>query len=133
MVCLENLGPQYVMTNVDRINYIIDQVGSDKLGICLDTGHLNLNGKNQREYILKAGKRLRAIHIADNEGHSDQHLMPFTCGQIDFLQVVSALKEIGYDGLFNLEIPGENRIPLELRNAKLAYIKSCYDYLMRLQ
>lgn len=133
MVCLENLGPQYVVTNVDRINYIIDQVGSDKLGICLDTGHLNLNGKNQREYILKAGKRLRAIHIADNEGHSDQHLMPFTCGQIDFLQVVSALKEIGYDGLFNLEIPGENRIPLELRNAKLAYIKSCYDYLMRLQ
>ncbi|MBQ8409932.1 MAG: sugar phosphate isomerase/epimerase [Clostridia bacterium] len=130
-ICLENLGPQYVITNVDRINYIIDQVGSDKLGICLDTGHLHLNGKSQREYILKAGKRLRAIHIADNEGKWDQHLMPFSGGHINFSEVVSALREIGYDGLFNLEIPGESRIPLELRNAKLAYIQSCYNYLMR--
>ncbi len=130
-ICLENLGPQYVMTTIDRISHIVDGVGSDKIGICLDTGHLHLNGKSQREYILKAGKRLRAIHIADNEGQWDQHLMPFTSGKIDFTEVVSALREIGYDGLFNLEIPGENRVPLELRNAKLAYIKSCYDYLMR--
>ena len=130
-ICLENLGPQYVMTTIDRISYIVDAVGSEKLGICLDTGHLHLNGRSQREYILKAGNRLRAIHIADNEGQWDQHLMPFTCGKIDFFEVVSALREVGYDGLFNLEIPGENHIPLELRNAKLAYIKSCYDYLMR--
>ena len=130
-ICIENLGPQYVITSIDRISYILDGVGSDKLGICLDTGHLHLNGKSQREYILKAGKRLRAVHIADNEGQWDQHLMPYTSGKIDFTEVVSALREIGYDGIFNLEIPGENHIPLELRNAKLAYIKSCYDYLMR--
>jgi len=136
-VCLENLRPHFsedeelVDRNADDLLYIIDRVGSDRLGICLDTGHLNLTDKNQREFILKAGSRLKAIHIADNEGKSDQHLMPFTCGQVDFCDVVKALHQVNYSGLFNLEIPGERKVPLELRGAKLAYIKACYDYLMR--
>ncbi|MBQ9797650.1 MAG: sugar phosphate isomerase/epimerase [Clostridia bacterium] len=137
-VCLENLRPHFsedeelVDRNADDLLYIIDRVGSDRLGICLDTGHLNLTDKNQREFILKAGSRLKAIHIADNEGKSDQHLMPFTCGQVDFCDVVKALHQVNYSGLFNLEIPGERKVPLELRGAKLAYIKACYDYLMKL-
>ena len=137
MLCLENLrgttpnDPCAFPRNADELLYIIDRVGSDRLGICLDTGHLNLTDKAQRAFILKAGKRLRALHIADNEGERDQHLMPFTCGKVDFCEVVRALREVGYDGLFNLEIPGEWRIPLELRAAKIRYIQACYDYLMR--
>ena len=136
-VCLENLRPhtpeekELVDRNADDLLYIIDRVGSDRFGICLDTGHLNLTDKNQREFILKAGSKLKALHIADNEGEWDQHLMPFTCGKVDFCEVVRALREVGYDGLFNLEIPGERRIPRELLAAKIKYIQACYDYLMR--
>lgn len=43
---------------------------------------------------------------------------------------LEALSEIGYDGVYNLEIPGESRIPIELRDAKLSYIKTCFDYLL---
>ena len=50
---------------------------------------------------------------------------------MDFVEVVKALREVGYDGLFNLEISGERRVPLELRDAKIGYIRACYDYLMR--
>ena len=57
-------------------------------------------------------------------------MMPFTKGRVDFFEVVRALREIDYNGLFNLEIPGETRIPLALRNEKIKYIKACYDYLM---
>ncbi len=137
-VCLENLRPYFsedevlIDRNADDLLYIIDRVGSDRFGICLDTGHLNLTDKNQREFILKAGSRLKAIHIADNEGQFDQHLMPFVSGTVDFCEVVKALREVNYTGVFNLEIPGERKIPLELRAAKIAYIKACYDYLMRL-
>ena len=137
-VCLENLRPHFsedeelIDRNADDLLYIIDCVGSDRIGICLDTGHLNLTDKNQREFILKAGSRLKAIHIADNEGKFDQHLMPFASGEVDFCEVVKALHKVNYSGVFNLEIPGERKIPLELRAAKLAYIKTCYDYLMRL-
>ena len=137
-VCLENLRPHVsedevlVDRNADDLLYIIDRVGSERLGICLDTGHLNLTDKNQREFILKAGSRLKAIHIADNEGKTDQHLMPFTCGTVDFCEVVKALREVNYSGVFNLEIPGERKVPLELRGKKLAYIKECYAYLMQI-
>lgn len=136
-ICLENLRPmndsgdELVDESVDDLLHIIEQVGSDRFGICLDTGHLNLTCKNQREFIQKAGEKLKALHIADNQGEIDQHMMPFTRGNIDFKEVVKTLREIGYKGVFNLEIPGENRIPLELRNEKIKYIKACYNYLMK--
>lgn len=135
-ICLENLRPYtpehkvLVDRSIDDLLYIIEKVGSDKFGVCLDTGHLNLTDKNQREFILGAGDKLKALHIADNEGVVDQHLMPFTCGNIDFEEVVRALREVNYKGVFNFEIPGERGIPLALRDAKIQYIKTCYDYLM---
>ena len=138
MICLENLRPhgpedsELIDRNADDLLHIISRVGSDKLGICLDTGHLNLTDKNQREFILKAGDKLMALHIANNEGVTDQHMMPFTRGTVDFMEVVKALREINYTGLFNLEIPGERKIPMELRDAKIDYIKTCYNYLMRM-
>ncbi len=137
-ICLENLRAYDDVTDdlvvtrtADDLLCIINAVGSEKLGICLDTGHLNLTDKDQRKFILAAGEKLRALHIADNQGNGDdQHMMPFAKGKVDFKKVVEALREINYDGLFNLEIPGESRIPLELRREKIKYIKACYNYLM---
>ena len=136
-VCLENLRPhspeetELVDRSADDLLYIIERIGSSKFGICLDTGHLNLTDKNQREFILKAGDKLKALHITDNDGNTDQHLMPFNRGTVDFPEIIKALKEIKYNGIFNLEIPGERSIPLELRDAKIGYIKAFYQYLMK--
>lgn len=137
-ICLENLSPnipdvkELIGHNADDLLYIIEHVGSEKFGICLDTGHLNLTENSQREFILKAGKKLKALHIADNQGRSNQHMMPYTRGTVDFKEVVEALREVDYHGLFNLEISGESHIPLELRNEKIKFIKACYDYLMKI-
>lgn len=131
-MCLENLGKTSVTKNADDLLYLIDRIGSDRFGICLDTGHLNLADKDQRTFILKAGDKLKALHIADNHGELDDHLMPFNGGEIDFTEVVKALKEIHYQGIFNLEIPGERRVPLVLRDAKIQYVKVAYEYLMSL-
>lgn len=137
-ICLENLSPnipdvkELIGHTADDLLYIIERVGSEKFGICLDTGHLNLTENSQREFILKAGKKLKALHIADNQGRSNQHMMPYTRGTVDFKEVVEALREVDYHGLFNLEISGESHIPLELRNEKIKFIKACYDYLMKI-
>ena len=129
-VCLENL--RHTFNSIDDLNYVIDEVGSDILGICLDTGHLNLvKTSTQREFILKAGKRLKALHIANNDGTEDQHLGPFTRGSVDFFEVVKALREIGYDGIFNYEIGGESGYcPVPVKHVKFLGIKAGYDYLM---
>ena len=130
-ICLENLTS--FVTDADTLLYIIEKVGDPKFAICLDTGHLNYTkASSQREFILKAGKKLRALHIADNDGSDDQHLMPFGKGKVNFEEVVKALDEIGYEGLFNYEIPGENGkyTPLEMRHEKMKFIKKGYEYLM---
>ena len=127
-ICIENAGDWF--RSIDALNYLLDRLDDDCFGICLDTGHLNLDDKDQRNFILKAGKRLKALHIADNEGSADQHMMPFGKGKVNFEEVVSALREINYDGLFNLEIPGERNAPLPILGYELEYIRKCYDYLM---
>lgn len=137
-ICLENLRPhspeeqELVDRSVDDLLYIIDRIGSDRFGICLDTGHLHLTDKNQREFILKAGSKLKALHIANNEGVTDQHMMPFSRGTVDFIEVVKTLREINYKGLFNLEIPGERRAPIEILDYKLHYIKKVFEYLIKI-
>ncbi|NLA83374.1 MAG: sugar phosphate isomerase/epimerase [Clostridiales bacterium] len=129
IICIENLGK--FTRDIDELLYIVNSVGGSNIGICLDTGHLNLNSKDQEGFIKKAGNHLKALHIADNEGFTDQHMMPFGKGNVDFIKVMKALKEIKYDGLFNLEIPGERNCPLEIRRYKINYIKNVYEYLMK--
>ena len=128
-ICLENLTR--IVRNADDLLYVLSKLSPERYGICLDTGHLNLCGGDQREFILKAGKHLTALHIADNEGERDQHMMPFGKGNVDFGAVVKALKEIGYSGMFNYEIPGESRAPFEVKGYKLEYIAKCFEYMMK--
>lgn len=127
-ICLENLIGAF--RSADELNFLLDRLDGDCFGVCLDTGHLNLTDKDQVGFIQKVGNRLHALHIADNEGERDQHMMPFGKGNVKFEEIVKALRDVGYEGLFNLEIPGERLAPLPVRGYKLEYIRKCYEYLM---
>ena len=132
VICIENLrSDDPISYSADDLLYFINKIDSKNLGICLDTGHLNLTVKNHAEFIQKAGKHIKALHIADNTGESDQHIMPFSRGTVNIEEVISEMKKIGYDGLYNLEIPGESHCPLEIRSLKLDYIKKVFEYLDR--
>jgi len=137
-LCLENLGSEPSTHTVQRLKKIIATVGEENMGICLDTGHLHLtNGRGeveqtQEEFILGAGELLKAMHVTENNGKNDVHQMPYSARYgIDWSQVVKALKQINYQGLFNLEILGEKNAPMPIREAKLRYIKEMTDYMLR--
>lgn len=130
VLCLENLGCKSFTQSAEDLLFFIRQLGDDHLGICLDTGHLNLTKcQSQREFILAAGKHLKALHLADNEGAVDQHMMPFGRGKVDFTEVFDTLHKIGYNGLYNYELPGERKAPLAIRGYKLEYIAKMTRYL----
>lgn len=63
-----------------------------------------------------------ATHISDNLGAHDDHLMPYG-GRINWQPVVDALRDVDYKRLFNLEIPGENRCPLEIIRLKARHAR----------
>lgn len=129
VICLENLISCNAANNVKGLMYFIDYFKSENLGICLDTGHLNLRDKDQVAFIKTAGKHIKALHLADNEGNDDQHMMPYGKGNVNFESVIREMKKIGYEGLYNLEIPGERQAPLEILGYKLEYIQKMMAYL----
>ena len=136
-LCLENLGSVPETHTAQRLLAIMEAAGGENLGICLDTGHLHLvNGRgeavqSQREFILTAGKHLRALHITENNGKNDVHQMPYSARYgIDWPQVVAALREIGYDGLFNFEVPGERKAPAPIKEAKLHFLRQLATFML---
>ncbi|MBN2322131.1 MAG: sugar phosphate isomerase/epimerase [Spirochaetes bacterium] len=84
---------------------MIDELGSDRFGILLDTGHCHLNGEDLESAVLKCRGVPLHIHIDDNNGDFDSHLIPGR-GTIDFGSLQSALSEIGYDGYVSAELGG---------------------------
>lgn len=131
VICLENLISTDFINSIDGLMYFIERFNSKNLGICLDTGHLNLNDRDQVAFIRKAGKHIKALHLADNDQSRDQHLMPYGCGSVDFVSVIREMKALDYKGLYNLEIPGERCAPLEVLGYKLDYLKNVLEYLDR--
>ncbi len=81
----------------------LDELDSPWIVGCLDVGHTALTDEDLGCYIRQMGrKRLRALHVHDNDLRDDDHTLPFT-GKIDFAALTSALAEIGYEGDFTLE------------------------------
>lgn len=79
----------------------------DYMAICMDTGHSNkamrFNNPNPAEVIRMLGSDIKVLHLNDNDTLTDQHKIPLT-GCIDWNDVFDALDEIGYDGVYNMEL-----------------------------
>ncbi len=112
------LGRRTFGATIPELHELIDVVGAPNIGICLDVGHAHVQGVPMAEAVRQCGRRLIALHIQDNDGLSDQHLAPGR-GSIDWEAGIAALREIGYEGIFNLEIPGERGLPVDLTLRRL--------------
>lgn len=88
----------------ESFNAHLDAVNDDYLVACLDIGHAEMKGSDTTapEMIRGLGKRLKALHIHDNDKLHDSHQIPFSMN-IDFVAIANALKEIAYDGYLTLE------------------------------
>lgn len=75
----------------------IQGLGSKRLGLHLDTFHMNIEEVSLEETIREHGRILSHIHLADSN-----RLAPGQ-GHIDFPQVIGALKDVGYRGSLGLE------------------------------
>ena len=75
----------------------IDEVNDEYFVACLDIGHAEMKGSQTSavQMIKALGNRLQSLHIHDNDKLHDSHQIPFSM-DIDFVSVVSALKEIKY-------------------------------------
>ncbi|MBO0991751.1 sugar phosphate isomerase/epimerase family protein [Bacillus sp. SD088] len=102
---------------------LVDAYQDSHIGACWDFGHANFLYQDQSQALRTLGKRLKAIHVNDNDGAGDDHLFPFH-GTVDWHQLLPVLREIGYEGDFTYETHKETiRLPDHLRDqiAKTGY------------
>ena len=71
---------------------LAEQSGSARVGVLLDTFHLNIEEKDVGAAIRGTGNRLIHFHISDNDRG-----VPGS-GHVPWTEVKSALADIGYDG-----------------------------------
>ncbi|MBN2450852.1 MAG: sugar phosphate isomerase/epimerase [Lentisphaeria bacterium] len=130
-ICVENMaGANSGAHDSGDFDRLLAAIGMPNVAICLDTGHAQIGGVDCEAFVRGAGRRLEALHIADNLGQSDDHMLPYGRGVVRWSPVVRALREVGYEGLFNFEVPGENRCPPPVRLAKLDYARWLADWMI---
>ena len=113
-LALENLRqPDYLRRTLDAL---------PDAALCYDSGHAQVEFPPV-EYLPEGNRlpsrytgRVRAVHLHDNNGKEDQHILPFD-GVVDWTGVVDRLRSAAYDGPLTLEVQAwefyENRLEAE--------------------
>ena len=101
-LALENTGPRRYTGDPQRLVGLLEDLGAPNVDAVIDTGHRNLGG-DPAEALRTVGSHLITLHLHDNRGERDEHLLPGR-GNIAWDEVNRALAEIGYDGVFMYEI-----------------------------
>jgi protein FrlC len=82
---------------------MVKEIGHPRLGILIDTGHIHVNKENTLVAIQMVKDIPHHIHIDDNLGDMDSHLIPGT-GNFDFMELKEALQTIQYKGFLSVEL-----------------------------
>ena len=147
-ICLENIFSVYkgriiegICTHAEDACYLIDtlnkEAGEELFGFCLDVGHANATGKNLRHYINTLGHRLTLLHIHDNDGKGDKHLIPYTqttdlwgCDlATDWEGFIMGLRDVGYEGALSFEtFRAVKQLPKDVEKEALKLITAIGRY-----
>ncbi|MFA5447798.1 MAG: sugar phosphate isomerase/epimerase family protein [Sphaerochaeta sp.] len=130
ILAFENLNSEGEICDAADLVTLVDKFDSPNAAICYDTGHAHLCGHDLVEDIYMMGNRLKATHIVDNHGKSDEHLLPFF-GTIEWEKVIPALREIGYTGELTLECMFFTQyLPEALKEDAIALARRVCDQLL---
>lgn len=122
----ERLGVTIAFENLRRPDYldaVLKHCGG-AAGVCYDSGHENCFAPG-RDILTEYADRIAAIHLHDNGGVEDEHLLPFD-GTIDWRRRMKALAASAYDGALSLECfrPLESTATMEEFLAE-AFARAC--------
>lgn len=86
------------------LEFIVDNI--PEAGICLDVGHMHAHFNDEFPFD-KFVNKIFAVHLHDNHGVKDEHLLPFE-GTLDWKWLISKLKECNYSGPVTMELVYQN-------------------------
>jgi sugar phosphate isomerase/epimerase len=94
-----------VIGNLDAYLRLHDSIGDDDFGCELDVMHIAYMREDVATTIRRAGKTLKLLQVCDSDGVSMEH-MALGEGCVDLSSMIQALRDIGYEGILQLEVYG---------------------------
>ena len=101
----EKVGVELAFENLKVIHPLYEmmrRVDSDRVGVCFDCGHNHYVCPETR-VCRDFAPRIKAVHLHDNDGTEDSHLIPFD-GNADWSVIRQELIDSAYTGAWSLEI-----------------------------
>lgn len=113
-LCFETIGPRAAETGAlepgplglqicfpSDYKFLLENVKSDKVGICLDTGSLYNTGVDIVDLIHTYPDKIFDVHLKDHKGIFS---VPIGEGDIDLHSIIQTLREVNYEGYLTMEL-----------------------------
>lgn len=122
--------------NIKRTDYVVKLVSELKdydVGFCFDIGHANAFTKNllseQWDIVLD---KLVCVHLHDNDGLSDLHLIP-GLGSIDFKKVIEHIESFNKNFNITLELYYKGREEFYQHITQQEFYNMAYEAALRIK
>ncbi len=115
--------PGMFIDTMARFAELHQRVAQTNFGLTIDIGHLHCLGETPiAEHLRRWRAWLWNVHIEDMRRGVHDHLM-FGEGEIDFVEVLTALQEIGYTGGVHVELSRHSHDAVETAQRALAFLQ----------
>lgn len=126
-------GASKFCSQPEELIELVNRFKTDWVGICWDFEHASIMNQDSAEIIKLISNKLIATHVSDTHSNTDyafMHILPFL-GPIEWTPIMQALRAIGYEGLFSLEVSHLlNYIPDKLIHSALCFAFDVGTYLI---
>lgn len=110
-IAVENVWNKFLLSPLEMRRYV-DDFNSPYVGVYFDVGNILLYGFPQH-WIRILGKRILKVHVKDFKTSvgNGGGFVPLLAGDVNWPEVVAALKEVGYNDTLTAEIGIYGTIP----------------------
>lgn len=116
---------EIIIGTPEEIKDMIDKIGSPYLKMTLDIGHLEHERRDIVDVFEKMKDYTVNVHVDDIYQHKYFGLVPGD-GDIDWISVLTAIKNTGYNKAFSLEVYSQALDPVPAVNEGYRYLTECF-------
>jgi len=121
---LNRYESDFLTTTADGVR-LCREVGNPRLGLLLDTFHMNIEERRIGDAFRAAARHIIHVHTCENDRGAPGS------GHIDWIEVRDALRDVGYDGICTIESYSPDRPALVERTSFWRRVAPSQDELAR--
>lgn len=104
VICVEDLPRTCLGNSAEEMKFLTEE--DERLRICFDTNHITTD--KPENVIRELNDKIVTLHVSDFDFVDEKHWIPGD-GEINWSEVVKALKDIKYNGVWMYEVGFQSR------------------------